>query len=123
MLKLQEEDKKPASESDSFKYLQISPDQMAIYKKIYENKKYSNDGFNKVSLSVYLNEQKSMSQNLIIKMTNAWIWEQTKPVSFEIFVKFMYVNYKYEYDGLEYDPDFGKLIKKLDQEQKNINDR
>ena len=35
----------------------------------------------------------------------------------------MYKNYKMEYDGLNYDPDFGKLVRKLDQEQRNINER
>ena len=28
-----------------------------------------------------------------------------------------------EHDGLNYDPDFGKLVRKLDQEQRNINER
>lgn len=54
-------------------------------------------------------------------MEKAWRWNE--PVSLDTFMKFMHRNYKFEYDGLEYDPDFGKLVKKLDTEQKNINDR
>ena len=92
---------------------------MAIYKKIYENKDYlsGGDGFNgfdKNSLQAYLNKMKEMSQSLKTKMTDAWKWDEA--VTFEQFTEFMYANYKFEYDGLSYEPDFGKLVRKLDQE-------
>ena len=45
-------------------------------------------------------------------MLKAWKWHDE--VTLEQFVQFMYTNYKFEYDGLEYDPDFGKLVRKLD---------
>ena len=62
-----------------------------------------------------------MSQDLQNKMIANWKW--TEPVSFEIFLKYMIKNYKFEYDGLEYDPDFGKLVRNLDREQITINDK
>ena len=62
-----------------------------------------------------------MSDHLQTQMLNAWKW--TEPISFDIFVKFMYQNYKFEYEGLEYDPDFGKLVRNLDREQVVINDK
>ena len=64
-----------------------------------------------------------MSDELQQKMMKAWKWEQNEGVNFDDFISFMFANYRYEYDGLEYDPDFGKLVRKLDQEQKIINDK
>ena len=37
-------------------------------------------------------------------------------ISFDEFTEFMINNYRFEYDGLQYEPDFGKIIRKLDRE-------
>ena len=49
-------------------------------------------------------------------MVQAITWEKEEVISLEEFIEFMAINYKFEYDGLEYDPDFGKLVRKLDRE-------
>ena len=104
----------------------VSAEQMACYRKIYENKEYLKvsksklgggdgiDTFDKSSLLAYLETRDNMSESLKTKMTNGWIWDGA--VTFERFTLFMCINYRFEYDGLSYDPDFGKIVRKLDQE-------
>ena len=67
----------------------------------------------------YLKQNENINDDLKAKMLKAWEWEEG--VSLDLFIRFMCTHYRYSYDGLEYDPDFGKLIKKLDEEQAKTN--
>ena len=104
-----------AVQQDINQGMKISGEQRACYKKIYQNKLYLNGStFDKSSLLAYLTKKDDMSDSLKTKMTNAWKWDGA--VTFEQFTAFMCVNYRFEYDGLSYDPDFGKIVRMLDQE-------
>ena len=88
-----------------------------------DNIEKSTKKFKGYCLTKYIDNSDNMSNDFKEKMLTANTWKDDEVISLEDFVEFMAVNYRFEYDGLEYDPDFGKLVQQLDEEQHVINEK